>query len=383
MLGLNLGINKGVTKNKYRTLAKSCGMLTATTDLKTDRVGITSRAAVRGVEIIGDGNTYLELENNINITNDFSIKFKFLYVGGSVVLGDDTGTQSAIIISPTFIRYRDEISTHQADTPVSGVNEFEIILSGGNIEILKNGVSVLSESKAAIDFRFGRIFSYGSTSFRLEGCIYELEINNYTLDTTNRNNVYQLISKDKSESILLNQFLTPAQPTQENIEVVSMADSYGYTVANGTQYYDVAGIKQIPISSVIPNYKDGVTSTAYVDGVHPKGTFLGRCKYDFTSDGTTIQLADNYHQIAKYDTTRILTESDGTPKILTLENIALVTNNQLYYNQDLKIGFFKESLTGDCHEKANKMFKQRVERLSDSDLVQLSDSEGEKLYSLV
>lgn len=371
MLGLNLGINKGITKNKYRTLAKSCDMLTATTDLETDRVGITLRAAVRGVEIIGDGNTYLTAD--INVNNYFDVVCEFsepIPLGAWKYILDARTTENQnggyIAINPST----GDIETGQGSSWTKVGNRYNV----ENVLFNTNIITFFARHTIGDAFTENVLF--------LE--LYNRDTNvTYTLDNTNRNNEYILVPDDNSESIICQQFLAPAQPTQENIEVVSMADSYGYTIADGTQYYDVAGTKQIPIGSVIPNYKDGVTSTAYIGGVHPDGVFVGRCKYDFTSDGTIIQLADNYHEIAKYDTTRILTEADGTPKILTLENIALVTNNQLYYNQDLKIGFFKESLTGDCHEKANKMFEQRVERLSDSDLVQLSDSEGEKLYSLV
>ncbi len=73
--------------------------------------------------------------------------------------------------------------------------------------------------------------------------------------------------------------------------------------------------------------------------------------------GNSIILDQPYDGITQYDLNRILTELDGTPKLITFDDSSAITNNQLFINKETKqIGFFSTPLTGDCLVKAEDFF---------------------------
>jgi hypothetical protein len=73
--------------------------------------------------------------------------------------------------------------------------------------------------------------------------------------------------------------------------------------------------------------------------------------------GNSYILRYPYPKIAQADTNRILTEADGTPKLLAVADAVDNVLNQYFTKTDpdlLKTTFYAEPLTGDCLIKANK-----------------------------
>ncbi len=150
-------------------------------------------------------------------------------------------------------------------------------------------------------------------------------------------------------------------------------------------------------------YEDGtpiITNHAYIsDGqggsVNASAQYNGRVKYDnlvcdvsgtptgleFAS-GRYIRLSQAYDGFAQYDTNRIATEADGTPKVLAYDTMLHITNNQMFATEDKQaIGFFKTALTGDCLTKTMTFFKQG-EQLRDQNGDLLFDAQGNALFTL-
>ena len=249
-----------------------CGAIHATTDLETDRVGKSSRPAVQGVEILGDGATYLIADLIDAGLFDVEFEIKSITSGNTEIFIDERLNGGTHFIFWGATKW----------STTSGTVSYETI----------NGVDYVSVKDFQMNTSDFTIFSRYTFTDNIISNLLSLKMTNkttgitYTLDTNGDWNattplgVYQLIPSDNSESILSQQYIAPEPATQINTDVISLADDYGYTIADGTQYYDELETQLIPIGTIIPNYPNGVTSSAYVDGVHPSGTYYGRVKYD-------------------------------------------------------------------------------------------------------
>ncbi len=98
--------------------------------------------------------------------------------------------------------------------------------------------------------------------------------------------------------------------------------------------------------------------------------------------GNSITLSQPYDGITENDNNRILTEADGTPKVLAYDDMLNITNNQMFATEDKQaIGFFKTALTGECLTKTMTFFKQG-EQLRDQNGDLLFDAQGNALFTL-
>jgi len=104
----------------------------------------------------------------------------------------------------------------------------------------------------------------------------------YYLDPTFRqtNGKYPLTTGTGNEAIYAQQEFSPAIPTQVILTRESLPGSQGYTVADGSQTEDIAGLIPYAIGEIIPNFLNSNISIAYVDGVHPTAQYSKRVKYD-------------------------------------------------------------------------------------------------------
>ena len=371
--------------NYFGSLAKNCGLLMGVTDGVTDQVGKTTRLAVQGQAIVGDGSTYISLALQ-NLGNTHTIEFTFttptLF---SPIIGRSSTNEGIFITGTSKIRYRgsDGVS-HDFGISLNIGEKYNIklIRESSLLTLLINDIFYASKViPTNVTLSYEYLFWY-LTSNKYIGILELFKINNYTLNTIPDSGVYQLIPVDGSEPILCQQYLAPAIPTVINIDVVSMQDALGYTEQSGAvQYYkDQALTLPFTVGTLIPNYPDGMTSTGYVDGAHPQGQYLGRAKYNFINNGTTLTLADNYNEVFKADTTGIL-HTAGVPKVLTIVTVPNIANNQFFFDSNGKMLFFENSLLedSDCMIKALKHMKFG-EPLTDVNGDPLYDIDGKLIY---
>jgi len=353
--------------------------------------GVTNTAYAGDVEflttpqiIVADKNTYIELER-WNLGSEHIIEFESKYVGGNVILGDSESGRSAIIYGGDLLRYRNDVDNSN-DVSIEDYHkwcEYRVEVEKTNIKIYKDDSLIMDQTKEENDFYLGRIFSYESDSYRYEGALRGLRITKdnvvYTLNTIpDSNGVYTFIPNDPTvEPILCQQYLAPVSPTVDDWDADEMLNKNGYSVSralgkNKGYTYDSKGTLPVPHGTLIPNYPDGVTSTAYVDGAHPEGQYQGsqylthpvgqcrgRVKYDIEvvggnwEAGSSLKLADTYHEIAKADTQRIWTELDGSPKEVPIATLAETTNNQLFVNKTRQtVSWYDAPLTGEALKRA-------------------------------
>jgi|LGOV01.1.fsa_nt_gb hypothetical protein len=78
-------------------------------------------------------------------------------------------------------------------------------------------------------------------------------------------------------------------------------------------------------------------------------------EYDWNNDGTNLSISQIYPDLVVADTSNIIYDAGGNPKILDWNSVANITNNQLFINKITEqIMFYEEELSGDCLNKANK-----------------------------
>ena len=120
-------------------------------------------------------------------------------------------------------------------------------------------------------------------------------------------------------------------------------------------------------------------------GEMPKAESIGSIKQNFVvcdvsgtpisaefQSGNYIKIADDYFT-ESFDLNNILYDSSGNAKIIAYDDLANITNNQLFVSLDKqKIMFYETPLTGDCLYRACKALK-----LNEPYMVQTAEGSGE------
>jgi len=89
--------------------------------------------------------------------------------------------------------------------------------------------------------------------------------------------------------------------------------------------------------------------------------------------GNSIIKTQQYNGEVKYDTNNILYNADGSPKVISFDDLDNIVGNQLYVSEDKQtILFFEEPLTGECDHKA-----RRYVDINEQFMVETSEGSGE------
>ena len=367
-------------RNKYslfQDLVDNCGLIAFNTP-ETDKVGKQSRPAEQALQALGDGVTYIDtgivpnqntalriwgnfknLTNQLIGTRDSSgvSQFFFGVFSSNFFLG--YGTSQTIGITADTLSHKFEIFDGELfldDVKISGNKGATI----GNpsfdiwLQTLNNGGSVLFASN--FNLEYAEIDHNGKT---------------YTLDPTTRlsNGQYPLTTEVGNEPLYAQQFLSPATPTEVITTRESLADTIGYTIADGTQTQDAAGLLSIAVGDIIPNFLNSNISIGYLNGEHFIAQYSGRVKYDMVvcdvngiptggtwESGAYITWADLYNGVFISDLNDITTNHLlGTNKALAYDDMVDNENNQQFASPDRqRIMWFEEPISGECEVKALK-----------------------------
>ncbi len=127
---------------------------------------------------------------------------------------------------------------------------------------------------------------------------------------------------------------------------------------------------------IVPQYNGRIKYNNLVCDVSGTPTGL-----EFAS-GRYIRLSQAYDGFAQYDTNRIATEADGTPKVLAYDTMADNTLNQYFTSADRqKLMFFETPISGECETKALKELGFNESLLaSDVDGDYAIDADGDYVY---
>ena len=244
MLGLGLGLNKGSYANQLAALIKNCGLLSYATP-EIDKVGKTTRDAVQGVEIIGDGSTYVDttiIPNQNTVLRVWGNFTNLSVPSTNQRIGQDTSfavdSMQFGIVSGNLWRFIWGGSSLIGGIADTLSHKFEM----NNGEFFVDDVKILGTAGALIGTPIYSLFlnAVNSGGAAATPCNFNLDraeiVHNgvtYTLDTQgDANGIYVFQPSDKTvEPILSQQFLAPATPTQIDTSVVSLQDTYGYTIS--------------------------------------------------------------------------------------------------------------------------------------------------------
>ncbi len=214
-------------------------------DLTIDKMGKSTRPAVQGETILGDGNTYIDTTIVPNQSTALRIWGNFNNLSTPSVNqrhGSRTGFET-----DSFAMGIDSGGTWYAeygDNAIFGgaedTNKHKWELYDG--EYFVDDVKIGGTKGAIIGNPTNSIYlnatnNNGTTlfpaNFNLDRCEIDHNGITYTLNTKPDGSEYQLVPSDGGTPIVCQQYLQPATPTETNITQTSMHDDYGYTVAPG------------------------------------------------------------------------------------------------------------------------------------------------------
>jgi len=383
------------TTGPLRYLIRNCGLESyskgVTDGVLIDKVGKTgtesSREAVQGRTILGDGSTYLDTTIVPNQNTILRVWGNF----NSLTGGQRFGTR----VSTTSNMYFFGISaTIEWQFGWENVGAFAVAADTDFHKFEINGGKFLIDDAVVYDFSSTPLTSIITTldilglnqnGSHVNQCDFDLDkaeiVHNgitYTLDINPDNNEYALIPDDNSPQIDVQQFLAPATPTEINITNEDIRDLYGYTVATGVETRDSAGLSPYTVGYKIPNYYNGL-SVGYLSGEHFRGTYTGRVKYNFSLVGDVLKLDDLYNGIFIADVTGIL-HTAGVLNELSWSGIPNIKlgeggNPQMIANKDEEsVAFYENGLPegSDCLYRALKL-----QKLNEGYQVQTTESSGE------
>ncbi|MCP4321908.1 MAG: hypothetical protein GY787_08675, partial [Alteromonadales bacterium] len=314
----------------------------STNGVLIDKVGKSTRGAVQGRTLVGNGQTYV---NTGIIPNQNTV----LRVWGNF----------NSLTSPSTVQYHGTRVAWNDRAYGFGINGAQWIFAYGNGF---NGVGTSDTLAHAFEINDGKFYVDGAmlsdrkanymsgitleiflqalnagsatsqSNFNMTACEIVHDGVTYTLNIEERQST-GILSFNGSDGTkkLLQQYLSPATATVVNNTVESAFDLYGGTIADGTQTMDQAGTIFFDVNTPISvNPNDGLIM-GYVNGVRVAPEYSGRVRYnrvvcdvsgtptggEITPTGY-IKLADKYNGITKYDTNRIQTETDGTGKVLPI-----------------------------------------------------------------
>ena len=150
-------------------------------------------------------------------------------------------------------------------------------------------------------------------------------------------------------------------------------------------YFDAERTIPIDVDTPVNCDKFGNLFAYNNAGEMPKAESIGSVKQNFVvcdvsgtpisaefQSGNYIKIADDYFT-ESFDLNNILYDAGGDAKIIAYDDLANITNNQLFVSLDKqKIMFYEEELTGDCLYRACKALK-----LNEPYMVQTAEGSGE------
>ncbi len=388
-------------------LIKNCGLIQYATPV-TDKVGKSSRDSVRGKALVGNGSTYVIL-NGITpdaLPDNYNISGEAIYNDNALTLpafwGASNDNPSRFYLATDnsdtkdiILGFYDTVSRLDVNLNLGDLVRWSLEVTPTTYEITVNGVTsgTIPYNKTSITSQLRMLSRSGVSESNHKILKFEItdrdtgKVSSLAIESRQSDGVIPLNGSDGSV-ILCEQFLSPATPVVNSLQE-SYFDALGGTIADGSQYLDVGLTVQADIGTPI------ITNHAFTASGNISPQYNGRVKYDnlvcdvsgtptgleFAS-GRYIRLSQPYDGFAQYDTNRIATEADGTPKVLAYDTMADNTLNQYFTSADRqKLMFFKVPISGECETKALKELGFNESLLAlDVDGDYAIDADGDYVY---